>query len=396
MMSFLIKSTVCLSLLLLAYLWLLEHEKINVFKRWFLIFCIIFSLAIPFTNLNFGPQFPLSKMSIVVLEDLIINQKAASTELDTGLTLWIFYFAGLIVMLYRFAKNILAIYKNIKNNKQIQQGNFVIVLMANSCLPHTFMNYIFINQADFESKNIPNEILEHEKTHAKQLHSFDVLFIEILKIIFWFNPIFHAYKNAIQRNHEFLADEKVTSSLTNISKYQTQLLDYVKYTQNHILTSNINYSLTKKRFTMMTKKVSLQTIIMKNALFTMIISCLVLLMSEKTIAQTTHTDNQNNEIYNAVEIKPEYPDGIAAFYNYFIKNLKVPANNKANGKLLMSFVVEKDGSLTDIKVIKDKNTNLGEQAIAVLKSCPKWNPGIQKGRPVRVQYTLPISIVVGK
>ena len=261
------------------------------------------------------------------------------------------------------------------------------------------MNFIFLNKTDFESQNIPNEILQHEKTHAKQWHSIDIIAIEIIKIIFWFNPIFYAYKKAMQRNHEFLADEKVIFETNNIATYQTQLLVYAKSTQNYILTSNINYSLTKKRFIMMTKTVSHQEIFMKQFGFLMLFLSLTLIFNTKLAAQenTKNASKTNDsEILTKVDVKPEYPGGIQAFYQYFMKNIKIQENSKANGKLQMSFIVEKDGSLTDIIVVKDENTNLGDAATVVLQKSPNWIPGMQKGKVVRVQYNLPIKITTSK
>ena len=102
--------------------------------------------------------------------------------------------------------------------------------------------------------------------------------------------------------------------------------------------------------------------------------------------------NDSEKIYYAVETKPDFKGGIKEFYTYVSKNFKVPNANKLSGKVIVSFVVEKDGSLTDIKVIRDIGYGTGEEAIRVLKNSPTWIPGYQSGKPVRVMYTLPIVI----
>lgn len=104
---------------------------------------------------------------------------------------------------------------------------------------------------------------------------------------------------------------------------------------------------------------------------------------------------EDNTIYNAVEVKPDFPGGIAKFYAYVAKNFKTPDDEEINGKIIVQFVVEKDGKLTDIKILRDLGFGTGKEAIRVLNSSPKWKPGIQNGRPVRVLYNLPISIVTG-
>ena len=395
MIIFLIKSSICLAALLLAYLWFLENEKINQFKRLILWVCILFSFTIPFVNFNFATNSILYQTGQLSLPTIEITKYSEQTPFSKTSIFWLIYVVGVSIMSYRFSKNLYNIYRKIKINKHQKHIYATIILVPAPCLPHTFLNYIFLNEQDFFCKKIPTEILLHEQTHAKQLHSIDIIAIETLKIIFWFNPIFHAYKKAMQRNHEFLADEKVVTETNNISTYQTQLLVYSKPIQNYILTSNINYSLTKKRFIMMTKTVSNQAIFIKKAVLMLTFSCLTLLLCEKTAAQSTATASQNNEIYSSVDVKPEFPGGITAFYKYFMDSMQIPKNLKAKGKLIMLFVVEKDGSLSDITVVKDENTKLGDEATAVLQKSPKWIPGKQGGKIVRVQYTLPISIVLG-
>jgi len=103
---------------------------------------------------------------------------------------------------------------------------------------------------------------------------------------------------------------------------------------------------------------------------------------------------EDNAIYNTagIEVKPDFPGGLEKFYKFVGKNFQVPEEEGLKGKVFVTFVVEKDGSLTDIKVIRDIGYGTGKEAIRVLKSCPKWNPGEQNGKKVRVLYSLPISI----
>lgn len=102
----------------------------------------------------------------------------------------------------------------------------------------------------------------------------------------------------------------------------------------------------------------------------------------------------DNQIYNTagIEVKPDFPGGLEKFYKFIGKNFQVPEEEGLKGKVFVTFVVEKDGSLTDIKVLRDIGYGTGKEAIRVLKSCPKWNPGEQNGKKVRVLYSLPISI----
>lgn len=113
-----------------------------------------------------------------------------------------------------------------------------------------------------------------------------------------------------------------------------------------------------------------------------------------TAAQVKDSDGEDNNIYNTagVEKRPEFPGGLQEFYNFIGVNFKVPNVKGLTGKVFVTFIIEKDGSLTDIKVIREIGYGTGEEAIRVLKLSPKWSPAEQNGKKVRVQYALPISI----
>lgn len=99
-----------------------------------------------------------------------------------------------------------------------------------------------------------------------------------------------------------------------------------------------------------------------------------------------------NHVFRIVEVKPDYPGGIAEFYKYVRNNFRVPEDLSNSGMVIVEFIVEVDGSLTDIKVVRDLGYGTGKEAMRILKNAKKWNPGVQNGRNVRVLYTLPIRI----
>ena len=103
---------------------------------------------------------------------------------------------------------------------------------------------------------------------------------------------------------------------------------------------------------------------------------------------------EDNSIYNTagIEVKPDFPGGMEKFYKFVGNNYQTPEEDGLKGKVYVTFVVEKDGSLTDIKVIRDIGYGTGKEAIRVLNKCPKWTPGEQNGKKVRVLYSLPITI----
>jgi len=109
------------------------------------------------------------------------------------------------------------------------------------------------------------------------------------------------------------------------------------------------------------------------------------------------TEEDPNKIFTAVEQEPSYPGGLDKFYAYLGRNIHYPAvakENNVQGKVFLTFVVERDGSLTDIKVLRGIGSGCDEEAVRVLRAAPKWKPGIQNGRPVRVQYNVPITFTL--
>ncbi|WP_299284722.1 energy transducer TonB [uncultured Mucilaginibacter sp.] len=101
--------------------------------------------------------------------------------------------------------------------------------------------------------------------------------------------------------------------------------------------------------------------------------------------------------FAAVEKLPAFPGGEGAFGSYLQKNLRYPPvakENNTQGRVILSFVVEKDGSLTDIKVLRDIGGGCGQEAIRVLSKSPHWTPGIQNGKPVRVAFTMPVNFTL--
>ena len=160
------------------------------------------------------------------------------------------------IFLIRFVFNLWKIKKLIDNSSKVLNSFPQIVLSHNMTLPYSFFQYIVLNKTEYEKGQIDYDLILHEQAHCTQHHSIDILFIEIVKIIFWFNPIIWILKNEIQLNHEYLADNKVLRT-QNLKTYQDILLNLVFRNNSTYLASNFNNSLTKKRLIMMTKNNSL-------------------------------------------------------------------------------------------------------------------------------------------
>ena len=281
MLLYLLKSGACLAAFMALYKLLLENEQMHVLKRFYLLGSVVLSFIIPLiTFVNYvevetitAPFDPINTFAVTELAN-----EAPKEEFDWLPILLTIYIFGLSVFLFRFLKNLSDLIKNIRKNPKLKVRSWVHVLLNDLVVPHTFFNYIFLNKQKFEAKKIPHEVLLHENAHASQKHSVDVLIMELLQIVFWFNPLIYILKNWIKLNHEFLADRAVIQQCISLSHYQQTLLAFVS-SANHqdnqsSLANAINYSsisLTlfgktlkfnssfgqvKKRFTVMKKRSS--------------------------------------------------------------------------------------------------------------------------------------------
>ena len=367
----------------------------------------MFSFVIPLQVISFNAGFS-NKIGFIQLEELVIqksSEKLGVISFDDFATIFIamVYVFIVLMLAIRFVLNLYSFYKRTKNNEiQFVQGE-KIVLIEEPVLPHSFWKSIFINKNEFEKGNIPSELIAHEKAHLNQKHTLDILFIEIFQIVFWFNPLLLFYKKAIKLNHEFLADEVVNIQFQSVRNYQNLLLDFASNKNTVALASNINYLITKKRLLMMTKKESPIKIVLKVFSVGVMYALLLFVFSTKATAQkgSNKADVKDKDLYTMANIEklPEFPGGLTEFYKFIGKKFKMPAEaqkNKLEGKAYMQFIIEKDGSLSDIKTLQDPGYGIGDEATRVLKLSPKWTAATQEGKPVRVMYSLPITIQSNK
>lgn len=118
-----------------------------------------------------------------------------------------------------------------------------------------------------------------------------------------------------------------------------------------------------------------------------------LFCAAQTIAQPSD-ESTAGKVYNVstIEVRPEFPGGLPAFYEYIGSNYRVPSSLKTEGRVLVSFVVERDGTLGEIKVLRDLGDETAAEAIRVLNASPKWTPATQNGVAVRCIFTLPLDL----
>jgi beta-lactamase regulating signal transducer with metallopeptidase domain len=408
MINYLLKSGMLLLVFYAVYKLWLENEKMFRFNRAYLLLSLVFSFVIPLQLISVKPLLG-NALSVIQLDGIVIRtSNAVLTKDNSGQiiasVLNIIYLVVALLLMVRFVMNLYSFYKKTKSNSRQFLNNTNIVLIEEPVLPHSFWKFVFINKEELETGKIPLELIAHEKAHLQQKHTLDILFIEVLQIVFWFNPLIILFKKSIKLNHEFLADESVNEQFESVTEYQKLLLNFASHKNTICLASNLNYLITKKRLIMMTKKESRFKIMFKVLIVSLVCVLSLFIFSAETNAQKVRDKSDydimiSKCINKSIEKQPEYPGGIEEFYKLIGINFKVPAEaskQKLEGKAIIEFMVERDGSLSEFKIVKDLGYGIGNEAIRTIKLSPKWIPGTIDGKPARVLYTLPITIKTEK
>lgn len=291
MIPYLAKTILCAAIFALTYKLLLEKERMHLFNRIYLLSALAASLFIPAITLHVSSAaMPFTEdyiSDLPLLEQSSIFQAipAAHKNNYSITALQIVYAVVTIILASRFLINLAVILSRRRKNPTVPYKNSSIVLHNENLAPHSFLNFLFLNAADYKNGAVENEILLHEYAHIQQRHSYDILFVEILKIVFWFNPLIVFFRKALQLNHEFLADEAVIRSCSNIAGYQLLLISKATANKAFQLTSPFTYSITKKRLVMMTKTKSPGVAVLKQAAVILVMALSIMLFSTVTHAQ---------------------------------------------------------------------------------------------------------------
>jgi len=288
-------------MLLLAYHLLLKNKTIYTFNRFYLLGSLLFSLAIPFIAVKQVPQVipaiqPVTEKlqllpagSIQMQNPVYANEPVANSVSHyvnyPFYSLAALYCIVCLLLLYRFVKNLNTIRLSVRRNIQVDYSGARLVLVNEKLTPHTFLNFIFLNKDEYTSKQIDDAVLKHELAHANEYHSADVIFVELLQIFCWFNPFIPLYRKAMQLNHEFIADAAVLAGNNRITDYQQLLFSKLGYGKSLSITSQFNYSVTKKRLIMMTKTTSATAAMLVRLAIIPVLAVAFILFCTKTEAQ---------------------------------------------------------------------------------------------------------------
>ncbi|MEQ9438342.1 MAG: TonB family protein [Cyclobacteriaceae bacterium] len=420
---YLLESSVCLGVFYLFYRSVLRTQTSYLYNRWYLLTTVALGLILPVLEipLDFGgaAMNPVQGGYILLNPD---NMSIDSSDNATFVWSWQLVFGGLysfgvlVVGGYyiRQLVNIVGIIRRGKHQAKIT-SNYCLIYTDGQFPTASFLNYLLWDNTISLSSVEQQQIMAHEESHIRQKHSYDVLYITLLKTIFWFHPLMHLYDKALVENHEFAADAGALHHPNSDRKTYTSLLArQTVHPAAQLLVNHFHKSKTLKRIKMMEKHVKtpwyrlVLTIPTVLGLF-FVFACqeesemekLDELQAEYDRAQTEEQQAQlgdADQVFMVVENQPTPEGGMEAFYDYIKTNLSYPAQARRmgiEGKVFVQFVVNTDGTLTDVEAIKGIGAGCDDEAVRVIREAMAWNPGEQRGKFVKVRMVMPVTFRLG-
>ena len=439
---YILKSSLCLAAFYLFYRLLLSRETLHRFNRMALLGVLLLSAVVPLIEVSTEQPTGVGQGMLTLEEWLVLSEampEVSSTPVEEARAVWplvllAVYGVGVLFFLGRNLLSLIRLGQLLRGTQREDIHRYVaeaprILLFVHErgIAPFSWMRCIVIARKDLEEDGRP--ILLHELAHIRCGHSWDLLLADLCCFVQWFNPAAWLLKQELQAVHEYEADEAVLRAGVNAREYQLLLIKKAVGTRLYSMANSLNHSKLKKRITMMQRRKSnpwarakllyvlpLAAVAVaafarpevsgvSNELSAAKVTDLAEIVKEKTVESvpqdTVKADGlqgKNSTVYDMVEQAPAFPGGPQAMMQFIKDNLKYPQIAKENGiqgRVILQFVVDETGKVTDPKVIRSIDPSLDTEAIRLVLSMPRWMPGVQDGKAVAVKYTFPVMFSLG-
>ena len=436
-----LKVAVLIAVFYMFYRLLLSKETFHQVNRFVLLATAVASFVLPLCVITMHETVVAESPMVTIGE---LNAVAITEEPSVPswqMVLTILFIIGMVATLAHTFLSVWKVIRIIRNSEQHPQpDDTIICVTGNAALaPFSWMHYIVMNRNDHDISN--PAILTHERGHIRLHHSYDLLLVDLLTALQWFNPAIWMLRADLRAIHEYEADGAVLSQGINARQYQYLLITKAGSIGGYSIANGINHSTLKNRITMMQNKSAHYSHLLKLLALLPIVGTALALNAEtvtdyvyqqpqkkvikKGKKNATINKGSANEIvvveqgpdaqkgvkpvempnamkvkklekeaFDVVEQMPQFPGGQAALMEYLTKSVKYPKEcekKSIQGRVIASFVVEEDGSITNASVAKSVDPLLDAEALRVINAMPNWTPGMQKGEAVRVKYTLPFT-----
>lgn len=421
LLPFIIQSSIAIAVFYAYFYLFLRKSKHFQLNRIYLLSSSIIAVVIPFTAMPIISSEQSQGMITIMLQEVsVVANYNIPAETQASSIITNIYISGVIILLSLFTKKLYTLYKTIQNNSIYKTEKYKLIELTGINTAYSFFNFLFLSK---DTKEDP-KIIEHELVHIKQSHSLDILVINLIQSILWFNPVVYLYKKAIQENHEYIADNEVIQH--HSAGGYLQLLLTKTFRLATPITNQFAQSNLKKRIKMMKKQTNKKyTLVRYISAFALPLAMIFAISScnETTSKQTNEEDinnvqsvtvtakkavtitkksetsltsasNEKEQVFTECEDMPEFKGGTSELFKFLSKNIKYPEEAQKQGiegRVILSFIVEADGSIDEVKVLKSVNKYLDAEAIRVVSSMPSWKPGKQRDKGVRVLFNLPVN-----
>lgn len=432
MAIYLIKINVVLVLLYGFYRLTVSRDTFFGLRRLTLWLIYAVALMVPALNLEYWVRDTptMAGMAHVYADTFypVVVVKAQAPSITWMDMLQCIYWAGVAVLSLRLVWQLFSIIRLAVISRKQEVEGITVHLLRGEGSPFSFFRWVFMYPSTMEGKQL-HEVMVHECTHVSGLHSLDTLFSELFSIACWFNPFAWLMKQEVRMNLEYLADESVLSDGNARKSYQYHLLGlaYRQSNESTKIANNFNLLPLKKRIKMMNKRRTSEIGKAKYLLFAPLAGVLLMVSNIESVAREigeqipevaevqqkaeqaaeekvktkpqTDTTKKKKTWDCMPETMPQFPGGQGVLMKYLAANIKYPASAvkaKKQGRVIVTFIVQKDGSITHAKIAKSIDPELDAEALRIVKGMPKWTPGTQNGKPVSVRYMVPVKFSLQK
>lgn len=444
-----VKVAVCLALFYLFHKLLMSRDTFHTFNRFAILSMMLLSLVLPLVHLSLDSETGINR-GTVALEGLVAQTVVADggNGVGEGLTLTqvllAAYVLGVVLFVGKALLSVGSLLRLIRRARCVEVRNGIrIYTMQGDISPFSWFRYIIMSEKDWQENR--REIVLHEMAHIRRCHSMDVAVCNMMIVFQWYNPAAWLLKRELQTVHEYEADEAVLSAGVDATHYQMLLIRKAVGERLFSMANNLNHNSLKKRITMMKIKRTNPVQKAKIAFVLPLAAMTVAAFASQKVENLSEKVEQESEAFSSVsdnpvvravgetarvaavkvqedkaleevssmamakdtaetksgkefpcipETFPQFPGGHVALFEYLSKNIKFPKskeNEDVKVRVVTTFTVEKDGSITDAKIVRSQGEAFDNEALRVINGMPKWIPGMQNGKAVSVKYTLPIT-----
>lgn len=431
MMFYLLKVNVLLAVFYGFYRLLFVRDTFFVWRRVTLLLLIVSAIIIPMADIGWWVSSHEQTANLSeIYREVMLPTVTITGNVDRFPWMRLFsfvYMGGVVVLMLRIVWQIFVIIRmSMMKERQMIHGLKVFV-MTDEASPFSFFNWIFVNPQAQSSEQL-RKILIHEQAHVRQCHSIDILLMELLTVFCWWNPFVWLMRREARLNLEYLADERVMASGNERRAYQYHLLGLAYGKNVATVSNNFNVLPLKLRIRMMNKRRTNKWMRVKYLLLVpltalALVACNldsssqkpsneakgefapddneamgVLVNIDKDAVQGVDTGqaigDPSKAYFDVVEQMPQFPGGAEELMKFLQKNIKYPEEAKGKGvqgRVVVTFIVAEDGSVEEPYIARKVDPLLDAEALRVIKLMPKWKPGMQSGKFVRVKYNVPVT-----